>query len=83
MWISGADGGATSVSPRRLRGLADIEEAAGLPPPKRGVMAVEPQELIVGALLDEVAAIEHHKPVHARDGREPLRDRDHGLAGYQ
>ena len=35
------------------------------------------------ALLDDAAAVEHDQPVHARDGREPVRDRDHGLARHQ
>ena len=35
------------------------------------------------ALLDDAAVVEHDQPVHARDGREPVRDRDHGLACHQ
>ena len=35
------------------------------------------------ALLDDAAAVEHDQPVHARDGREPVRDGDHGLARHQ
>ena len=59
------------------------KEAAGLPPPQRGVVAVEPQQLVVRALLDDAAVVENDQPVHARDGREPVRDGDHGLAGHQ
>ena len=37
----------------------------------------------MAALLDDAAAVEHHQAVHARDGGEPVRDRDHGLACHQ
>ena len=46
-------------------------------------MAAEPQQLVVAALLDDVAVVEHHQPVHAGDGGEPVGDGDHGLAGHQ
>ena len=35
------------------------------------------------ALFDDAALVEHHQPVHARDGGEPVRDGDHGLAFHQ
>src|SRR5215831_9891841 len=75
--------GQSGSSLRRLRRLAGVDEAARLAPPQRRVMAIEPQELIVRALLDDAAMVEHHQPVHAGDGREPVRDRDHGLARHQ
>jgi hypothetical protein len=34
----------------------------------------------MGALLDDAAVVQHHDPVHPGDGREPVRDGDHGLA---
>src|SRR5262249_61642210 len=69
---------------RRLRRrLAGIDEAAGLPAPERRVVAVELQQRLVRALLDDAAMVEHDQPVHARNGPEPMRDRDHRLAGHQ
>src|SRR3569833_2175467 len=63
---------AKSASLRRLQ-LAGVDEAARLPPPQRRVVAVEPQQFVMRALLGDMAAIAHHQPVHARDGREPMR----------
>src|SRR5215471_16402011 len=73
------------LNPPLLRGLhlRRIEETAGLPAPQRRIMAVLPQQRVVGALLDDAAAVEHDQAVHPRDGREPVRDRDHGFAGHQ
>src|SRR5947208_980635 len=46
-----------------------IEEAARLAAPQRGVMAPMVQQLLVRALLDDMAALEHDQAVHAGDGR--------------
>ena len=35
------------------------------------------------ALLDDAALLEHDQAVERRDGREPVRDGDHGLALHQ
>jgi len=35
------------------------------------------------ALLDDLALVEHHEPVHRRDGREPVRDGNHRLVAHQ
>src|SRR6266849_1800239 len=35
------------------------------------------------SLLDDAAALEHDQPVHARDGREPMRNGNDGLAGHE
>ena len=35
------------------------------------------------ALLDDAAVVEHDQAVHLRDGGEPVRDGDHGLARHQ
>src|SRR5678815_5884806 len=43
-------------------------------------MAVEAKQLVVRSLLDDAALLENDKPIHAGDRREPVRDRDHGLA---
>src|SRR6185437_1590662 len=68
-----------------LRGLAvdRVDEAAGLVPPQRGVVAVGAQQLRVRALLDDMAAVEHDETVHLRNGREAVRDGDHRLAAHQ
>src|SRR6202161_4705737 len=86
-------GASAGTTPRRayapcpalLRGLhvGGVEEAARLPAPERRVVALEAQQRRVGALLDDAAAIEHHQTVHAGDGGEPVRDRDHALARHQ
>src|SRR5215470_4711247 len=67
---------------RRLH-ASGIDETAGLPMPERSIMAVRPQQRLVRALLDDAAMVEHNQAVHAGDGREPMRDRDHGLAGHE
>src|SRR5215470_4602110 len=68
---------------RRLRRGAGVDEAAGLTSPEGRVVAVELEQRLVRALLNDAAMIEHHQPIHARDGREPVRDRDHGFARHQ
>src|SRR5690348_15874386 len=60
-----------------------IDEAARLAPPQRGVVAAVAQQLLVRALLDDVAVVEYDQPVHARDGRQPVRDRNDGLVRHQ
>ena len=35
------------------------------------------------AMLGDAAMVEHDQAIHARDGGEPVRDRDHGLARHQ
>ena len=35
------------------------------------------------AFLDDVALVHDDQPVHRRDGRQPVRDGDHGLAFHQ
>ena len=59
------------------------QEAARLVPPQHRVVAVQPQQLVVRALLDDAALLEHDQAVHARDGGEAMRDRDHRLAFHQ
>ncbi len=46
-------------------------------------MAILAEQRVVRALLDDTAVVEHHQAVHARDGGEPVRDGDHGLARHQ
>src|SRR5260221_8074258 len=59
------------------------QEPAGLVAPELVVMAAETQQLGVRAFLDDASRFEHDQPVHARDGRQAVRDRDHGLAFHQ
>src|SRR5260221_5336949 len=67
----------------RLRRDLVGEEAAGLVAPDLVVVAAETQQLGVRAFLDDASRFEHDQPVHARDGRQAVRDRDHGLAFHQ
>src|SRR5579871_4264305 len=60
-----------------------IEEAAGLASPQRGVVAVFSDQFAMTALLDDAAVLEHDEAVHLRDGGQPVRNRDHGLAAHQ
>jgi hypothetical protein len=69
------------ISLRRLQ--AGVDEAAGLVPPQRGVMAALAQPRLVRALLDDAALIEHDQTVHACDGGESVRHRNHSLACHQ
>src|SRR5215475_3490332 len=69
---------------RRLRRrLVDVNETAGLPAPERRIVAVEFEQRLMRALLDNATMVEHDQPIHARDSRQSMRDRDHGLAGHQ
>src|SRR5262245_51590856 len=68
---------------RDRRIVLGVDEAAGLAAPQGGVMAAVPQQLLVGALLDDMTVIEHHQAVEPRDGGEAMRDRDHRLAGHE
>src|SRR4051794_26616022 len=60
-----------------------INKATGLSMPERSVVSIRAQELLVRALLDNAAMVEHDQAIHPGDGREPVRDRDHGLARHQ
>src|SRR5262249_1968498 len=66
-----------------LRRLSRRQKTAGLTVPELGVKAAAAQELRMIALLDDLALIEPDQPVHRRNGREPVGDRDHGLARHQ
>src|SRR5258708_23498472 len=70
---------ATRLSLRRRR----IDESPRLAAPQRRVVAAGAQQLVVRALLDDVATVKDDEPVHAGNGREPVRDGDHGLARHQ
>ena len=49
--------------------LRGVDEAAGLTPPQRGVVPVTAQQFVMRTLFHDAAVIEHHKPVHLRNGR--------------
>ena len=59
------------------------QEPARLVLPQERVVAVEAKQLVVRSLLDDAALLENDEPIHAGDRREPVRDRDHGLALHQ
>ena len=59
------------------------QEAARLVLPQLRVVAVQPQQLVVGAVLDDAALLEHDQAIHARDRRQAVRDRDHRLAFHE
>src|SRR5258706_12631957 len=54
----------------------DTQEAARLPGPQRGVDTATREQGCVGTLLDDASRVEDDDPVHPRDRREPVRDRD-------
>src|SRR5688572_2674546 len=59
------------------------DETARLMPPELLVVPATAQQLLVSALLDYLAGIEHDETVHARDRRESMCDRDDGLALHE
>src|SRR6185437_13729348 len=62
--------------------VADVE-AAGLAAPETRIGAAAPHQIGMRAGLDDAAMIEHDQPVHARDRRQAMRDRDHRAALHQ
>ncbi len=62
---------------------AGVVEAAGLAVPHPRIGAARGEQLAVAALIDDAALIQHHQPVHARDGREPVRDGNDGASAHQ
>src|SRR5271165_7462790 len=46
-------------------------------------MAAGVQQLRMRSLLHDASALEHDQPIHARDGREPMRNGNDGLAGHE
>ena len=46
-------------------------------------MTAGPQQFIMRSLLDDVTTVEHDQAAHAGDRRQPVRNRDHRLAGHQ
>src|SRR5580704_10838000 len=81
LWLRSKPNGQRGISLRRLQ--ADVDEAAGLVPPQRGVMSAQAQQLLVRALLDDAARIEHDQTVHPRNGGQPVRHRNHSLTCHQ
>src|SRR5262249_44423737 len=60
-----------------------IDEAAGLAPPQRRIVAILRKQIAMRALLDDTAPVEHNEAIHLRDGREAMRDRDHRLVSHE
>ena len=77
-----AGGTGRALGADRLHQL-DVEEAAGLALPERGVEAALAEQFVVAAVLDDPAVVEHDQPVHGRDGRQAMGDGDDGLALHQ
>jgi hypothetical protein len=59
------------------------QEAARLMAPQLGVVAFQAQQFLMRALLHDAALLQHDEPVHARDGGQTVRNRDHGFAFHQ
>ncbi|SUB14489.1 Uncharacterized protein conserved in bacteria [Pantoea agglomerans] len=74
-------------STRRLtlstRRLIDADKTAGLMLPQPGIEAVLRQQLVMAAHLGNAAFIQHHQPIHLRDGRQAVRDGDNGFTLHQ
>src|SRR5258705_7727322 len=60
-----------------------VDEAAGLALPQRRIVAAVAQQLLVRALLDDGAVVEHDQPVHAGDGGEAVGGGGPGLVRHQ
>src|SRR5262245_3714364 len=67
----------------RASKLTRVNEAARLPAPERRIVTVALKQRRVGSLLDNATTFENDKPVHACDGRKPMRDGNHGLASHE
>src|SRR5690349_8446722 len=59
------------------------EEAAGLPHPKLRVEPTTLQQLRMRALFNDATLFHDDEPIHRRDRREAVCDRDHRLAAHQ
>ena len=67
------------------RGARSIQpyEPTRLVAPKPCIQPAPGHQLGMRAGLDDAALVQHHQPVHAGDGGQPVRDGDHGLALHQ
>src|SRR5260370_37241324 len=57
-------------------------EAAALAVPEARIGPALREEFGMAAGFDDAAVIEHDQPIHPRDGREAMRDRDHPAAAH-
>src|SRR4051812_10645454 len=84
----------SGASPAKSAGLSRLgtqlflftrfaQETAALVRPQARIQAALRQQLAVRALFDDAALVHHDQPVERRDGGQPVRDRDHGLALHQ
>src|SRR5688500_13728531 len=60
-----------------------LKEASRLVTPEHGVLPIELQEFLVGALLHDAPLIQHQQTVEAGDGREAVGNGDYRLALHQ
>src|ERR1700742_4079247 len=60
-----------------------LQKAARLVMPERGVVAATGEQLVMTAVLDDRAGLEHDEAVHAAHGREPVGDDDRGAILHQ
>ena len=58
-------------------------EPARLARPQIGIDPAPAQQLMMAALLEDTAMIEHNQAVQGGNGREPMSNRDYGLAGHE
>src|SRR5947207_10495309 len=83
MWPVATQADQTVISAITASGLSRVDEAAHLAVPEAGVVAAFGEELAMRAVFEDAALIEIDHPVHAGDGRETVRNRDHGAALHQ
>jgi len=69
-WREDAQPPPDGKSPGKRSGRAEETRRPGVPQPR--IVAAEPQQRLVAALLDDAAALEIEDAVHAGDGREPV-----------
>src|SRR4051812_14399483 len=59
------------------------QEPTRLALPELRVESASGDQFLVRALLDDATLVHHDEPVHRRDGRQPVRDGDDGLALHE
>src|SRR5687767_9154893 len=80
----GYSGGLLSISDGAVE-IAHLllQEAAGLALPQPPIGAAPRQQLAVRTGLHDAAVVQHHQPIHPRDGGKPVRDGDHRAPSHQ
>src|SRR5215208_4629405 len=85
---AGSSNGKTPASGAGYRGSSPCPAASGggllrLVAVQAPVRPLRRQQLLVGALLDDAAVVEHDDPAGAADGRQPVGDDDRRAAGQK